>query len=125
MFFALKLNITVFSPIQVQHSSTAILEQNGFCSLNLTAECFKTHSKSWGYIGRSCGQRSPLPGNDNKMGWDGSRFNMEKGQDFARCWVALLQILVWVMSFCLLVKVVGHREQPASTSSPATGKEIL
>lgn len=50
---------------------------------------------------------------------------MDKAWDFARCWVALLQILVWVMSFCLLVKVVGHREQPASTCSPAMGRKIL
>lgn len=27
----------------------------------------------------------------------------------------MLQILVWVMSFCLLEKVGGHREQPASS----------
>lgn len=29
------------------------------------------------------------------------------------------------MSFCLLVKVVGHREQPPSTCSPATRKILL
>lgn len=49
---------------------------------------------------------------------------MEKAWDFARCWVALLQILVWFMSFCLLVKVVGHREQPASTCSLAMGRKF-
>lgn len=44
--------------------------------------------------------------------WDGSRSKMEKAWGFARCWVALLQILVWVMPFFLLVQVVGTSQQP-------------
>lgn len=80
--------------------------------LNLTAECFNTHSSSWGCTGRSCGQSTPLLGADRKMGWDGSRSKMKKAWDFARCWVALLQILVWIMPFCLLVKDTRSSQQP-------------